>query len=140
MAGNKTVRNDASVRSFLDAIPDTQRKRDARRLAQMMRRLTGHRARMWGASIVGFGRYHYRYASGREGEWALVGFSPRKQNLAVYIMPGFEPFRELMKKLGKHKTGKSCLYINALADVDEAVLEELILESVELMRERYPAR
>ena len=140
MAGNKTIENNASVRSFLDAIPDTQRKGDAKRLATMMRRLTGHRARMWGDSIVGFGRYHYRYASGREGEWALVGFSPRKQNLAVYVMPGFEPFAALMKKLGKYKTGKSCLYIKTLADVDETVLEQLILESVELMRERYPAR
>ena len=140
MAGNKTIENNASVRSFLDAIPDTQRKGDAKRLAGMMRRLTGHRARMWGDSIVGFGRYHYRYASGREGEWALVGFSPRKQNLAVYVMPGFKPFAALMKKLGKYKTGKSCLYIKTLADVDETVLEQLILESVELMRERYPAR
>jgi hypothetical protein len=139
MAANKTVQNDGSVRSFLDAIPDRQKKREARRLATLMRRLTGHRARMWGDSIVGFGKYHYRYASGREGDWALVGFSPRKQNLAVYIMPGFEPFAALMKKLGNYKTGKSCLYIKTLADVDETVLEKLILGSVQLMRERYPA-
>ncbi len=140
MAGNKTAESNASVGSFLETIPDTQRKHDASRLATMMRRLTGHRAKLWGDSIVGFGRYHYRYASGREGEWALVGFSPRKQNPAVYIMPGFEPFAALIKKLGKYKTGKSCLYIRTLADVDENVLEPLILESVELMRERYPAR
>jgi hypothetical protein len=111
MAANKTVQNDGSVRSFLDAIPDPQRKREARRLATLMRRLTGHRARMWGDSIVGFGKYHYRYAS----------------------------FAALMKKLGNYKTGKSCLYIKTLADVDETVLEKLILGSVQLMRERYPA-
>ena len=95
---------------------------------------------MWGSSIVGYGEYHYKYASGREGDWALVGFSPRKQNLSVYIMPGFSAYDSLMKKLGKYKTGKSCLYINKLEDVDESVLEKLIVESVKSMRERYDVK
>ena len=95
---------------------------------------------MWGPSIVGYGKYHYRYSSGREGDWMLVGFSPRKQNLSVYIMPGFKSFASLLRRLGKYKTGKSCLYINSLADVDEAVLEQLISESVKLMRERYDVK
>ena len=102
-----------------------------------MRKATGSRARLWGSNIVGYGQYHYKYASGREGDWMLVGFSPRKHSLSIYIMPGFEPYAALMKKLGKYKTGKSCLYINSLADVDEAVLEQLIAESVATMRERY---
>ncbi len=106
----------------------------------MMRKATGCRAKMWGSGIVGYGEYHYKYASGREGDWAIVGFSPRKQNLSVYIMPGFSPFASLMRKLGKYKTGKSCLYINKLEDVDEAVLEELIVESVKLMHERYDVK
>lgn len=92
---------------------------------------------MWGTSIVGYGQYHYRYASGREGDWALTAFSPRKQNLVVYIMPGFSSFGALMKKLGKHKTGKSCLYINRLDDIDVDVLEKLIADSVKLMRKRH---
>ena len=103
----------------------------------MMRRATGKRAKMWGSSIVGYGSYHYKYESGREGDWCLVAFSPRKQNLVVYIMPGFESFPTLLKKLGKYKTGKSCLYLNKLADVDQEVLQELIIESVEVMRKRY---
>jgi len=89
---------------------------------------------MWGESIVGFGSYHYKYASGREGDWPLVGFSPRKQNLTLYIMSGFEKYEELLEKLGKFKTGKSCLYINKLKDVDIHTLRELILESVKCMR------
>ena len=93
---------------------------------------------MWGASIVGYGSYHYRYASGREGEWFLTGFSPRKQNISVYIMPGFGSFDRLLGKLGKYKTGKSCLYIKRLADVDEKVLDRLIDESVGHMRRKYP--
>ena len=103
----------------------------------MMRKATGKRARMWGSSMIGFGSYHYKYASGREGEWSLVGLSPRKQNLVVYIMPGFSEFPALMKKLGKYKTGKSCLYLNKLDDVDERVLQKLIEQSVKVMRKRY---
>ena len=113
---------------------------DAKKVAAMMRRVTGKRATMWGPGIVGYGRYHYRYASGREGEFMITGFAPRKQALTVYIMPGFSRFDKLMAKLGKYKTGKSCLYIKRLADVDEAVLERLIRESVGYMRKHYDTR
>ena len=116
------------------------RRADAKKVTAMMRRATGSRAAMWGPSIVGYGRYHYRYASGREGEFMITGFSPRRQALTVYIMPGFSRFDKLMSKLGKYKTGKSCLYIRRLADVDETVLERLIRESVGYMRGQYDTR
>ncbi|MBV7338085.1 DUF1801 domain-containing protein [Chloroflexi bacterium TSY] len=100
-----------------------------------MKEVTGEEPQMWGTSIIGFGSYHFKYASGREGDWMLVGFSPRKQNLTLYIMPGFENYDELLGNLGKHKTGKSCLYINKLADVDQGVLKKLVKQSVDHMRE-----
>ena len=136
MAQNKTQPNKASVTAFLNAIEDKRKRPDAKKVAAMMRRATGCRAKMWGSSIVGYGKYHYKYASGREGDWALVGFSPRKQNLAVYIMPGFSAYGSLMKKLGKHKTGKSCLYINKLEDVDMEVLRELAARSYKYIKEK----
>ena len=107
---------------------------------KIMKGATGARPKMWGDAIVGYGRYGYKYASGREGEWFQVGFSPRKQNLVVYIMPDFTPFKAQMAKLGKYKTGKSCLYIRRLADVDEKVLNRLIVESVKYMRKKYDTR
>lgn len=137
MAENKTKATKASVTGFINAIDDKQMRADARRVAAMMRKATGKRAKMWGSSLVGYGTYHYRYASGREGDSMITGFSPRKQALTVYIMPGFTPFSKLMAKLGKYKTGKSCLYIKRLADVDESVLERLIDGSVEHMRKKY---
>lgn len=137
MAENKTKATGASVADFMKSIDDRQMRADARKVAAMMRRATGKRARMWGTSIVGYGTYHYRYESGREGDYMITGFSPRKQALSVYIMPGFKPFPKLMKKLGKYKTGKSCLYIKRLSDVDEDVLEQLIDASVQRMRENY---
>jgi len=137
MAENKTRETKTSVAAFLNAIDDKLKRADAKKIAAMMRKATGKRAKMWGTAIVGFGTYHYKYESGREGDWALVGFSPRKQNLVVYIMPGFEKFPTLMRKLGKYKTGKSCLYLNKLDDVDESVLEQLIDKSVKLMCKRY---
>ena len=103
----------------------------------MMRKATGKRAKMWGSSIVGYGTYHYKYESGREGDFMVTGFSPRKQALTVYVMPGFSHFDKLMAKLGKYKTGKSCLYIKRLSDVDEKVLERLIDSSVKHMRKKY---
>jgi hypothetical protein len=103
----------------------------------MMRDATGSRAKMWGDSIVGFGSYHYVYASGREGDWPIVGFSPRKQNLSIYIMSGFSGSQELMDRLGKHKTGRSCLYNRRLADVEEKVLRKLIDRSVRFIRGKY---
>ncbi len=102
-----------------------------------MRAATGNQAKMWGTSIVGYGSYDYKYASGREGTWPICGFSPRAQNISIYIMPGFSRFRKLMNKLGKYKTGKSCLYIKQLGDVDQEVLQELIDSSVKEMRRMY---
>ena len=137
MAENKTQATGASVTAFINAIDDKQKRADARRVAAMMRKATGKRAKMWGPSIVGYGTYHYKYASGREGDFLITGFSPRKQALTVYVIPGFEHFETLMKKLGKYKTGKSCLYIKRLSDVDEKILEQLINRSVKYMREHY---
>lgn len=137
MAELKTKKNSASVTAFLAAIDDTQQRADAKKISAMMRSATGSRAKMWGSSIVGFGSYHYKYASGQEGDSPIVGFSPRKQNLSVYIMPGFGKFDALMSNLGRHKTGKSCLYIKRLADVDDKVLKKLIGESVKIMRKKY---
>jgi hypothetical protein len=137
MADNKTRPTRASVTAFMAAIEDRKMRADAKQVAAMMRRATGKRARMWGPSIVGYGSYHYRYASGREGDSMITGFSPRRQALTIYIMPGFDRFQGLMSKLGKYTTGKSCLYIKRLADVDETVLERLIDESVKYMRAHY---
>ena len=123
MAENKTKPSKLSVTAFINGIDDQQKRRDAKKLAAMMRGATGARARMWGPNIVGFGQYHYRYASGREGDFMITGFSPRKQAMTLYIIPGFKHFGTLMGKLGKYKTGKSCLYIKRLADVDEEGLE-----------------
>ncbi len=135
MAELKTQRNDGDVEAFLNAIPDEKKRADAFAVLELMKRATGEEPVMWGDAIVGFGAYHYRYASGREGDWFLVGFSPRKQNLTLYIMAGFDDYDALMTRLGKHKTGKSCLYINKLADVDPAALEELVRRSVVHVRE-----
>ncbi|MBT8092715.1 MAG: DUF1801 domain-containing protein [Gammaproteobacteria bacterium] len=137
MAENKTKPTKASVTSFINSIEDKEKRADCRKVAAMMRAATGARAKMWGANIVGFGRYHYKYASGREGDFMLTGFSPRKQALTVYIIPGFSNFSALMSKLGNYKTGKSCLYIKRLADVDETALQRLISESVKDMRRKY---
>ncbi len=137
MADNKTTATKASVTEFINSIEDRQKRADARKVAAMMRRVTGKRAKMWGPSIVGYGTYHYKYESGREGDFMIAGFSPRRQALTVYILAGFGRFDTLMGKLGKYKTGKSCLYINRLSDVDEKVLEKLIEGSVKYMRKNY---
>ena len=137
MAENKTKATGASVTAFINSIDDKQQRADARKVAAMMRKATGKSAKMWGPSIVGYGAYHYKYASGREGDFLMTGFSPRKQALTVYVIPGFTPFEALMNKLGKYKTGKSCLYIKRLSDVDEKILEQLIDRSVKHMREHY---
>lgn len=137
MADVKTRQSKASVTAFLNALDDPRQRADARKLSTMMRAATGAQPKMWGTSIVGFGSYHYKYASGREGDWPLVGYSPRKQNISIYIMPGFDRFDALLERLGKFKTGKSCLYIKRLADVDGQVLDHLIRESVAYMREKY---
>ncbi len=130
MAELKTKVNDLSVTEFLDGVTDTIRRQDCYTILNLMEEVTGYEPKMWGDSIVGFGSYHYRYASGREGDMPLTGFSPRKQNLTIYIMSGFEHYELLMAKLGKFKTGKTCLYINTVADIDLLVLRELVTESV----------
>lgn len=130
MTENKTQKTAASVTDFLDNIPDQKKRQDCFTVLALMSEITGLEPKMWGASIVGFGDVHYKYASGREGDWFKVGFSPRKQNLTLYIMDGFPKYQELLGKLGKHKTGVSCLYINKLADIDLAVLREMISQSV----------
>ena len=137
MAELKTKKTGASVAMYLNAIADKQKRADCKAVARIMRDATGKRARMWGGSLVGYGSYDYKYASGREGTWFICGFSPRAQNIAIYIMPGFSGFKKLMNKLGKYKTGKSCLYIKKLEDVDQKTLEELIAGSVKEMRRRY---
>ena len=134
MSNPKTTRNDGDVQAYLESVTNKQRRQDALTMLELMREITGEEAEMWGESIVGFGSYRYRYASGRQGDWFLTGFAPRKQALTLYIMPGFERYEALLTKLGKHKIGKSCLYINKLADVDEDVLKEIIAASVERMR------
>lgn len=128
-AALKTKENDASVEAFIARQPG-EIAADCRAIIALMRKATGEAPRMWGASIVGFGRYHYKGASGREGEWMLTGFSPRKANLSLYILTGLDKSAALLKKLGKHSTGKGCLYIKRLADVDVKVLEELIEKGV----------
>ena len=134
---NKTFETEASVEAFLETIDDERKKEDAKRIVAMMHEISGTPAKMWGKSIVGFGNYHYKYASGREGDFMKIGFSPRKQNLTLYIMPGFDRYDALMKELGKHKTGKSCLYIKRLDDVDWSVLRELSQRSFQYMTDKY---
>lgn len=139
MAELKTQKNRKSVTQFLDAIEDEQKRKDAKLIHKLIREASGEKAAMWGESIVGYGSCHLRYDSGRELDWFLVGFSPRKQNLVLYITPGFTNYDPLMKQLGKHKTGKSCLYIQKLGDVDLDVLKTLIQQSTDHMRKRYTA-
>ena len=137
MSQNKTHATEASVNAFLESVESEEKKRDAYALLEMMNRITKEKAVLWGSSLVGFGTYHYKYESGREGDFFMVGFSPRKVALTVYIMPGFERYHELMSKLGKYKTGKSCLYIKRLSDVDTDVLKELIETSYKQMLNKY---
>ena len=138
MAENKTRQTKASVKDFLDAIPDEQQRRDAKALDRMMREVSGEKPALWGPSIVGYGFHHYEYASGHGGDCAMIGFSPRKAALTLYVMGGFPRYDALMQKLGKFKTGKSCLYIKKLADVDPSVLRELLVETMAYMR-NHPA-
>jgi len=134
MAELKTKPTHASVKQFIDSIDDEQKRKDSRVVLAMMKQATGARSKMWGDSMVGFGNYHFKYASGREGDWFLTGFSPRKQALTLYVMYGFDRSDALMKKLGKFKTGRGCLYIKKLADVDRRTLEAVIERSVERKR------
>jgi hypothetical protein len=135
MAELKTKRNKGDVEAFLNSVPDEKKRRDSFTILELMKQVTGQEPEMWGDSIVGFGSYHYKYESGREGDWFVTGFSPRKQNLTLYIMSGFDEYDNLMSRLGKYKTGKSCLYIKKIDDVDQDVLQELAKKSVEHMEE-----
>ncbi|MDX1404667.1 MAG: DUF1801 domain-containing protein [Woeseiaceae bacterium] len=137
MAELKTKPTGASVTAFLNAVSDKQKRADCREIAGMIREATGYRPKMWGDSIVGYGSYDYKYKSGRSGTWPICGFSPRAKDITIYIMPGFSKFGPLMNKLGKYKTGVSCLYIKKLDDVDRNVLKKLISDSVKEMRRIY---
>ena len=130
----KTKVNDASVDGFLNSVTNEQAREDCLEILKMMKQVTKEEPKMWGASIIGFGSYHYKGASGREGDWFLTGFSPRKQNLTLYLNHGFDVHKDLLKKLGKHKTSMGCLYINNLDDVDKKVLKELVTASVKRMK------
>ena len=137
MAEMKNTRTDKSVAAFLNSIEDPTKRAECKKLDRVFREISGEKPAMWGDSIVGYGTYHYVYASGREGDWPVTGFSPRKQAITLYVMSGFPTHDGLMKRLGKFKTGKSCLYVKHLVDIDEDVLRKLIAESVEHMRDRY---
>lgn len=137
MSDPKTKPTQESVEAFLNGLENDEQRRDSQTLIEMMRRITAAEPEMWGAGMVGFGKYHYKYATGREGDYFQVGFAPRKKELTLYIMPGLYEFDPLLEKLGKHKNGKSCLYIKRLADVDMAVLETLVSESVSRLRNMY---
>ena len=130
----KTQRTRASVKVFLDGVADEQKRKDAQVISALMQDITGEKPEMWGSSIVGFGSYHYKYASGQEGDWPIVGFSPRKDSLTLYIMPGFRDYAELLEKLGKHRKGMSCLYIKSLDDVHLPTLKTLVRQSVRQMK------
>lgn len=138
MAENKTKANDKNVQAFLDSIDDDKKRQDSLVLLDLMREATGAEPKMWGDSIIGFGSYHYRYASGREGDSPLTGFSPRKQALTLYILAGFDEYDALMSKLGKYKTGKACLYVKKLEDVDVDTLKELVTRSAAHMAKTNP--
>jgi hypothetical protein len=136
MADNKTKPTQLSVTAYIDALPDPAARADAKALVKLMRSATGEKPKMWGGSIIGFGSYHYVYDSGREGDMPVVGFSPRKAATVLYGLRGAEEVEELLAKLGKHTTGKGCLYIKKLADVDPKVLEKLVTGSVAAKRAR----
>ena len=138
MSENKTRPTAVSVDDFLAAVPDEGRRADGRTLRDRMEGISGSPATMWGPTIVGFGRYHYLYASGHEGDAPRIGFSPRGRELVLYLMCGTARQQSLIDRLGRHRTGKACLYVKRLADLDESVLEELIAESLAYMREKYP--
>ena len=137
MAELKTKPTKASVDAFLKRIEDDDRRKDCQTVARIMKKAVKAEPRMWGPSIVGFGAYHYKYASGREADWFLIGFAPRKADLTLYIMGGLDRFPAILARLGKYKAAKSCLYIKRLADVDRAVLEELVSASVTYMKEPH---
>lgn len=138
MSENKTRPTEMAPADFIATVEHPTRRSDAETLLALMSKVTGWEPKMWGPAIIGYGEYHYKYESGREGDFMRTGFSPRKQNMVVYIMPGYTNFDPILDRLGKHKKGKSCLYINKLADVDLEVLEELIQAGLDDMAKKYP--
>ena len=138
MTKNKTQPTKMTVSTFPNAIKDEDRRRDCKTIARLLKEVSGKRPVMWGTSIIGYGQYHYKYASGREGDSFRIGFAPRKQDITIYIMPGYTDFGHILAKLGKHKKGKSCLYIKRLSDVNMAVLERLLKAGWKDMQKRYP--
>jgi hypothetical protein len=138
MTEQKTKPTDVTVESFLDKVSSETVRDDCYTLVKLMKKVTGAKPKMWGPSIVGFGTYHYKYESGHEGFSCLTGFSPRKPAITLYVMPGIDEHEKLLKKLGKHKASKGCLYVKTLADIDVKVLEELITKSVAYVRKKYP--
>jgi Domain of unknown function (DU1801) len=140
MAEPKTKPTAASVKDFLNEISDEERRKDCFAVAKIMEEITGDKPKMWGPSIVGFGTYHYKYDSGREGDWPVAAFSPRKRDLTLYIMMGFDKYPELMEKLGKHSTSKSCLYIKRLSDIHVPTLKKLIKASVKQLQDYTMSR
>jgi hypothetical protein len=138
MAENKTKQTKVSVDKFINSIKEETEREDCYKIIKLMKSITKEEPKMWGSSLIGFGTYHYKYESGREGDFFLTGFSPRKQNISIYLMGGFENQIAELKKLGKHKTGKGCLYIKTLKDVDVKVLKEMIVQSVKKMKKLYP--
>lgn len=134
----KTKENDSSVMAFIETVESPKKREDAYRLVDIFTEATGYKAKMWGPSIIGFGSYHYIYASGNKGDAPLVGFSPRKAKISLYFATGDEKREELLKEFGKHTTGKACVYINKVADINVDVLKALIHQSVAFLREMYP--
>lgn len=137
-AQNKTLGTDASVDDFLSTITPEKKQLDSQALDALFRRVTGWNPVMWGPSMIGYGSYHYRYESGREGDFLATGFAPRKANLSIHIMPGYQDYSAILNRIGKHKIGKSCVYLNKLADVDMNVLEELIRTGLDDLTKKYP--
>lgn len=137
---NKTLGTDASVDDFLNAIEPEKKRLDSHALDALFRKVTGWQPVMWGPAMIGYGSYHYRYESGREGDFLATGFAPRKASLSIHIMPGYQDYSAILERLGKHKIGKSCLYINKLADVDESVLEEFIRQGLNDLAKMYPVK
>jgi len=135
----KTKENDASVIEFIENVENPKKREDAYKLLDLFTETTGYQAKMWGPSIIGFGAYHYKYDSGHEGDAPLVGFSPRKAKISLYFATGDTKREELLKKFGKHTSGKACVYINKVADIDVNILKELINESITFLKEKYPA-
>lgn len=137
MADNKTKVNNASVKAYLEQVESETQKKEAYEILEMMKRITKQKPKMWGDALIGFDTYHYKYASGREGDWFITGFSPRKGKMSIYLLPTLLESSPLMEKLGKHKKGKGCLYVKTLDDIDKKVLEKLIKETYTIMKKKY---